>query len=163
MFLCKLVDAHGNYCGFESKAFGAEDGQKKAMDAVHKKFADGLAFRMSRIRSVRAANPQWDFFSVMQIVDYEVKKDGPFVVMTPILAQSVDDKSLPQSIESKIQLKDLDSLQESRTVDLCAVLKSCTPPAKASDKAPIWELSLADEWCQHRIDMVVRNAEAYNI
>jgi hypothetical protein len=145
VFAAKLVDAHGNYCGFEAKAFGADDGQKKAMDGFQKKFADGLAFRMSRIKSVKSANPQWDFYSVMQIIDYEAKKDGASVVLTPIQVGSAEDKSLPLSIESKIRLKDLESLQDSRAVDICAVLKSCTPPTKTSDKAPIWELSLADE------------------
>ena len=145
VFACKLVDVQGNYCGFEAKAFGADDSQKKAVDGFEKKFADGLAFRVSRIKSVKSANPQWDFFSVMQIIDYEAKKDGASVVLTPILAGSAEDKSLPLSIESKILLKDLESLQDTRTVDICAVLKSCTPPTKASDKAPIWELSLADE------------------
>jgi len=32
-FSAKLIDADGDYCGFEAKAFGTEEDQKKAMHA----------------------------------------------------------------------------------------------------------------------------------
>ena len=163
VFSCKLVDAHGNYCGFESKSFGSQDSQKKAMEAVHKKFADGLAFRMSRITSVKAANPLWDFFSVMQIVEYEIKKNVPSVVMTPILASTGDDKISPQSIESKIRLQDLGSTGGPHSGHLCCPEGMHTAFKTIRQSSGVGAVVSRREWRQNCIDMVVVNAEASDV
>ena len=144
-FSAKLIDADGDYCGFEAKAFGTEEDQKKAMHAFKERFADGLAFTLSNIKMVKSANATWDFYSVMQVVDYQVKAKVPTVKLTPILKSSIDDKALPHFIETRLRLSDLQSLQDGRTVDLCAVLKSCIAPTKPSPTSPLWELTLADE------------------
>ena len=145
LFVVRLVDKAGNYVGLEVKAWGSKDAQAATMKAMEAKFKDGLAFTFSSIKNVRAADPRFEFYSVMQVITFETKAGAASLKMVPILASSADDKALPHVIEPKLVFSDLSSLQNGRLIDICAVVQSISPPSKNTDKTPVCEIVLADE------------------
>jgi hypothetical protein len=145
LFVVRLIDKAGNYVGLEVKAWGSKEAQAATMKAMEAKFKDGLAFVFSGIKNVRAADPKFESYSVMQVITFDPKVAAGGLKMVPILANSVDDKALPHAIESNLEFSDLSSLQAGRQIDICAVVQSVSAPSHSSDKTPLWEVVLADE------------------